>query len=408
MHLYAVPLIFILIGLAMYVVLGGADFGAGIWQLTAGGGADGARIRDHAHEAMAPVWEANHVWLIFVLTVLWTAYPTAFGSIASTLSVPLFIAGLGIIFRGAAYALRSGATSHRQEQRIDTVFAISSLLTPFTLGTAVGAIAARRVPVGNASGHLISSWTGPVSILIGAIAVATSAYLAAVFLSADAVRRGEADLARRFRTRALIAGTAAGGLAVGGLVVIHSDAHRVYHGLTAGNGLPALIISIVAGLAAVGLVLARRFEPARYTAALAVAAVIAGWALAQDPVLLPGLTIAQAAAPHDTLVLVTVAVIAGGALLFPSLALLFALLLRGTFALGSQPNGSAAGPGLVASAARAGLAGRAAVACLVAGVGLVTFADAPWAHAIGVTSLLAVIVLGVIAVAPDQLARGHE
>src|ERR1700730_1535411 len=119
MHLYALPLVFALVGLALYTVLGGADFGAGIWQLTAGRGRDAERIRDHAHHAMGPVWEANHVWLIFVLTVTWTAYPVAFGSIASTLSVPLFIAAVGIILRGAAYALRSGPTSAKETRAVD-------------------------------------------------------------------------------------------------------------------------------------------------------------------------------------------------------------------------------------------------------------------------------------------------
>src|SRR5213595_493371 len=116
MHLYELPLIFALIGLALYTVLGGADFGAGLWQLIAGGGQAGQRIRDHAHDSMAPVWEANHVWLIFVLTVVWTAYPAAFGSIASTLSFPLFIAAVGIIFRGAAYALRAGTSTGREQR----------------------------------------------------------------------------------------------------------------------------------------------------------------------------------------------------------------------------------------------------------------------------------------------------
>src|SRR5438067_4582513 len=136
MHLYELPLIFALIGLALYTVLAGADFGAGIWQLTAGGGPEAARIRDHAHESMAPVWEANHVWLVFVLTVVWTAYPVAFGSLASTLCVPLFIAGIGIIMRGGAYALRAGTKTVREQREVDTAFAISSLLTPFALGTA--------------------------------------------------------------------------------------------------------------------------------------------------------------------------------------------------------------------------------------------------------------------------------
>jgi cytochrome d ubiquinol oxidase subunit II len=405
MHLYDIPLAFVLIGLALYVVLGGADFGAGIWQLTAGTGEDGIRIRDHAHESMAPVWEANHVWLVFVLTVFWTAYPTAFGSIASTLSVPLFIAAIGIIFRGAAYALRSGATSPAQARRIDTVFAVSSLLTPFALGTAAGAIAARRVPVGNAAGHLLSSWTGPTSILIGTLSVATSAYMAAVFLSADAVRRGDAELARRFRMRALIAGTAAGALVLGGIAVVHRSAHPLYHGLVNGNALPALIVSALAGLTALALVYWRRFEPARYTAALAVAAIIAGWALAQQPVLLQGLTIARAAAPHDTLVAITVAVLAGGAILFPSLALLFGLTLRGSLAPGAAAKPQPSGATAVIAASRTGLTSRGAVACLIAGFGLLTVAEASWAHGLGVASQIAFEVLGVVAVGPARAAE---
>src|SRR5437763_544260 len=142
--LYALPLVFALIGLALYGVLGGADFGAGFWQLTAGGGKHGERIREHAHKSMAPVWEANHVWLIFVLTVVWTAYPKAFGSIASTLCVALLIAAVGIIFRGAAYALRSGASSLAEQSTIDTAFGISSVIVPFALGAAVGGIASGR------------------------------------------------------------------------------------------------------------------------------------------------------------------------------------------------------------------------------------------------------------------------
>src|SRR6266511_1784950 len=168
-----------------------ACFGAGFWQLTAGKGPHAASIRDHAHHAMAPVWEANHVWLVFVLTVVWTAYPTAFGSIASTLSIPLFIAALGIILRGATYALRAGTSTPGELRLIDTVFSLSSILTPFALGAAVGGIASRRVPVGNAAGDQFSSWLNPTSLLIGVLAVATAAYMAAVFLCGDAARLGE-------------------------------------------------------------------------------------------------------------------------------------------------------------------------------------------------------------------------
>src|SRR3954467_8871309 len=152
MSLQELPMVFVLLGLVFYVVLGGADFGAAMWQFAVGRGERGERIREHAHEAVGPVWEANHVWLIFVLTVTWTAYPAAFGSLASTLSVALFVAGLAIIVRGAAYALRSGTNSAAEVRRVDTASAASSVLTPFMLGAAVGGLASGRVPYGNAQG----------------------------------------------------------------------------------------------------------------------------------------------------------------------------------------------------------------------------------------------------------------
>jgi cytochrome d ubiquinol oxidase subunit II len=404
-HLYELPLVFVLIGLVFYVVLAGADFGAGFWQLFAGRGASGASVRDHAHDSIAPVWEANHVWLIFVLTVTWTAYPVAFGAIASTLSVPLFIAAIGIVLRGAAYALRAGSASVRERLSIDAVFAVSSILTPFALGTMVGAIAAGRVPVGNAAGNLFSSWTGPLSLLVGVLAVATSAYLAAVFLAADAARARDRALEDGFRVRALAAGVLAGVVAIAGLVVLRADAHSLYRQLLHGDALAALIVSILAGLATLCLVARERFELARYSAALAVAAVIAGWALAQNPVLLPGLTVRQAAAPHDTLVAVVVAVLAGAVILFPSLALLFRLVLRGQLDHAAHTPAPFATPGSLLSASVPGLLARAAAACLLAGFGFLTLAEAGWAHAIGVLALLGFIVCGVLADVPAQLAR---
>src|SRR5436305_12499093 len=223
LHLYNLPAFFALQGVALYAILAGADFGAGIWQLLAGRGEDGTRIREHAHHSMAPVWEANHVWLIFVLTVTWTAYPKGFGSLASTLCVALLIAAIGIIFRGASYALRSGA-GPREERGIDSVFGVSSVVSPFALGAAVGGIASGRVPVGNAAGDPFTSWLNPTSILIGALAVMTGAYLAAVCLIGDAVRAHDRGPAEALRARALAAGIVAGAVAFGGFFVIHSDA----------------------------------------------------------------------------------------------------------------------------------------------------------------------------------------
>jgi cytochrome d ubiquinol oxidase subunit II len=402
-HLYELPLLFALIGLAFYAVLAGADFGAGWWQLTAGNGPDAVSIRDHAHRAMGPVWEANHVWLIFVLTVVWTAYPSAFGSIASTLSIPLFIAAVGIIFRGTAYALRAGASTARELRAIDTVFAVSSILTPFALGAAVGGIASRRVPVGNAAGDQFSSWLNPTSLLIGVLAVATAAYLAAVFLCADAARLGDPKLERKFRTRALTAGLLSGAIALAGMAVLRSDAHPLYHRLVEGKGLIGPLASIVAGSATLALIWWKRYEVSRYTAALAVAAIIAGWALAQSPVFLEGLTVREAAAGRDTLVAVTVAVLVGAAILFPSLALLFRLVLGGDLARGEGAAGQPTQARTLLAALAPGLLSRLAIAYLAAGVGFLTIADAAWAHAVGVFCLFAFILVAFAAALPPDV-----
>jgi cytochrome d ubiquinol oxidase subunit II len=407
-----IPMLFILAGLVFYIVLAGADFGAALWQVTAPRTPEGRRLRDLAHDAMAPVWEANHVWLIFVLTVTWTAYPAAFGSIASTLAIGLSVAAFGIIVRGAAYALSSGTADPREIRRIDQASAISSVLTPFALGACIGALASGRVPYGNAAGDLWSSWLNPTSIFIGVLAVVFSAYLAAVYLSADAVRHGRDELAEPFRRRALGAGTLAGVLSVAGLVVLHEDAHPLYRELVAGSGLPAVIVSVAAGAVTLGLVARRRFELARYGAALAVTAIVAGWALAQQPRFLPGLTIEEAAAPHDTLVATIVAVVGGAIILFPSLALLLRLTLGGH--LGHEGEGDDGAPERVGEAPPApptgrlvpldpSLAGRIAAACLVVGLGLLTAAETGWAHAIGVVGLLGFVVVGFLAAVPALL-----
>jgi cytochrome d ubiquinol oxidase subunit II len=400
MHLYTVPVLFVLAGLVLYAVFGGADFGAGLWQLLAGGGERGVRVRDQAHRALAPVWEANHVWILFVITVSWTAYPEAFASIASTLAVALFVAGLGIIMRGASYALRAGV---EDTKRIDVVFALSSILTPFALGAALGGIASGRVPVGNAQGDLITSWLNPTSVMIGLLAVAFSAYLAAVYLAADSRRQGDSALEDYFRGRALVAGVVSGVLALVGLFVLRSDVRALFDELVDGAGLPALIVSGLAGVATFVLVWRRRYELARLGASLAVAAVVVGWALAQEPVILPGLTVEQAAAPDATLVAVIVAVVAGALVLFPSLGLLFSLVLRGRFDE-ARPVEVPVRSGDVLRASRPGLLVRSALACLVAGFGFLNVADAGWAHAIGVAAFAGFVVLGFLALVPRDLA----
>jgi cytochrome d ubiquinol oxidase subunit II len=323
----------IVVGMTAYFVLGGADFGAGLWDLTAGGAARGHRLRAMVQRSMGPVWEANHVWLIFVLVVSWTAFPVAFGSVMSTLYVPMLAVAAGIIVRGTGYALRDVATSVTEARVLGGAFAVASVLTPFCLGAAVGAIGSGRVPVGNAAGSALDSWLNPTSIALGVLAVLGGAFLAAVFLAADAARDGFPDLERAFRRRALATGVAAGAVAIGALFVLRSDAPRLYGELTAGRGLACILVSALAGTTTLALVWRGRHGAARYVAAAAVGAVTIGWALAQYPELLPGqLSIDEAAAPHATLVALLAAAAIGLAVVGPALVALYRLAARGEIA----------------------------------------------------------------------------
>jgi cytochrome d ubiquinol oxidase subunit II len=381
------PMVFILVGIAAYTVLAGADFGTGLWTLLAGSGGDAAR--DHARHAMGPVWEANHVWLIFVLVVCWTAYPVAFGSITSTLAVPLFIAAIGIILRGASYALRGQLDEAPGRRAVENLFALSSVLTPFALGTVVGGIASGRVPVGNAAGDLITSWLNPTSVFLGLLAVATGGYLAAVYLAADAHRLGERALELDFRTRALVSGVCAGALALAGLIVVHYDAPALFDGLTHGGGMVMVVVSGAAGVVTLFLVWRNHFGAARVSAALAVAAIIAGWALAQRPRFLPGLTIAQAAASRSTLLALIVAVACGAVVLVPSLILLFRLFLHGRLDPGAVPDATGPTPPHQAGERSLRVLAIVAVATLLAGVAMTVLADPGWILGIGVVCLIA-------------------
>src|ERR687885_1857470 len=188
------------IGVIAYAVLGGADFGAGFWDLTAGGAQAGRRPRHLVDLALAPVWEANHVWLIFCLVMLWSAFPAAFAAITTTLYVPLGLAALGIVVRGSGFAFRKVLVCTDQQRLTGAAFAISSVLAPFFLGAVVGGIASGRVP---AAGHgdPVTSWVNPTSLLGGTLAVLTCAFVAAVFLTAEARRREEVELEAWFQRR---------------------------------------------------------------------------------------------------------------------------------------------------------------------------------------------------------------
>jgi cytochrome bd ubiquinol oxidase subunit II len=396
------PLVLMLVGLTAYAVLGGADFGAAFWQL----GSRSEARREHAYRSMGPVWETNHVWLVFVLAICWTAYPEAFASIFSTLTVPLFIAAVGIILRGTAYAVHSGTAREIERQTVDAVFSVSSILTPFALGTAIGGIASGRVPVGNAEGDLVTSWVNPTSFAIGAIAVATGVYIAAVYLAGDAARAGHDELAAAFRRRALASGAVTGIVALAGLLVVSLDAEKLRSGLFGWPAILAIAASPAAGLATLELVRRASFEAARYLASAAVAAIVVGWALAQRPELLPGLTVQEAAAERPVLVATIVGVAVGAVILVPSLVLLFGLMLRGRFDRDAAGADSEPGAGGVALSRRP-LAGLAILA-LAVGLPLTLVPDGGPVQAVGVIGLLTFVAVGSAALGSTAAAAAAE
>jgi cytochrome d ubiquinol oxidase subunit II len=321
--------------LTLYAVFAGADFGAGIWDLLAGRSRSGAAPRALIDRVLTPVWEANHVWLIFALVITWTAFPQAFGAIMSTLYIPLSLAALGIVLRGAAFAFRHIARGLPARRALGATFAASSALTPFFMGTVAGAIATGRVPA-EGHGDRVTSWLNLPSITIGALLVATCAYLAAVFLVSQARRAGAAELERYFRARAIGSALVAGALAAAGLVVLRADARALYDDLV-GEALILVVASGVFGVAAL-IQLVRSGQGSRPLAVAAVAAVVWGWGVAQAPDILPGaLTIDQAAAPDSALTALLVVFGAAALIVVPALGLLFTLHQRSLLGEGRDP-----------------------------------------------------------------------
>ncbi|MEU1390380.1 MULTISPECIES: cytochrome d ubiquinol oxidase subunit II [unclassified Nonomuraea] len=316
------------IGLTAYVLFGGADFGGGVWDLLAGGAERGRRRRDLVEHSIGPVWEANHVWLIFVIVLAWTGVPSVFASVASTLYIPLTLVALGVIGRGAAFAFRKVSARLWQRRLFGATFAFSSVVTPFFLGAAAGGIASGRVPPGIAKGDLVGSWVNPTSMAVGALGVGTAAYLAAVYLTRDARRGGQEDLAEEFRRRALGCGAVVGVLAAVSLLVLRADAPALFAELTTGRALPLLALSVLAGLASLVLLWRRAYLAVRLSAALAVTGLLWGWGVGQYPVLLPGLTLDQAAATDAVLGASLGSLAVGAVLLVPSLWWLYATFQR--------------------------------------------------------------------------------
>jgi cytochrome d ubiquinol oxidase subunit II len=267
--------------------------------------------------------------LIFIFVILWTSFPEAYASITLTLFVPLTLAALGIVLRGASFAFRKAVVQLRYRRLFGGGFALSSVLVPYCMGAVAGGIASGRVPAGGQAGDPVDSWINPTSIFGGILAVAVAAYLAAVYLVWDARRLSDNEMTEYFRRRAIIAAGVVGVLGVVGIFVLRADASYLFQGLTS-QALPLVILGTLCGVAALVLLLRSAPRGARLLAVFAVLGVIIGWAVAQWPYILPQtLTFAAAASPSGTLTAVLIVVVLAVLIVAPGFILLYVLDQRG-------------------------------------------------------------------------------
>ena len=317
----------IVVALDAYVLTGGADFGGGVWDLAASGARKEGQ-RQHIADTLAPIWEANHVWLIVVVVMVFTAFPAGFSTIAIVLHIPLTVMLFGIVLRGSAFIFRSyGSTTEGARRRWGVIFAAASIVTPLFLGVIVGALASGAVgeaslriadPSASFADVYVAPWVSLFPIVIGLFALALFAFLAAVYLAYNAPAP---SLAEDFRKRALAAAAVVFALAAASLLISHWRAPGVAGALMqSGLSIPLQVGTGVAAVTAIVALWRRRYGVARVAAGAQVSGILWGWALAQFPFILPPLlTIRAAAAPSRTLELLVIGLLVGAAVLIPSL-----------------------------------------------------------------------------------------
>jgi cytochrome bd ubiquinol oxidase subunit II len=328
MSIALVALCILWLALIAYAVLGGADFGAGIWDLFAVG-AQRHRQRQLINQAIGPVWEANHVWLIFLIVGLFTVFPSAFAIFTTVLFVPLTIVLVGIVLRGAAFIFRTYEldATNRTAEVWSRVFSSTSLITPFFLGASAAAVASGRIATshGVAQANPGPAWLSPFALVIGAMAVTLCATLAAVYLTLEASRHQEPDLAQAYRRRALIGGALTAILGALGLLLSISEAPQLWSGMLS-RAWPVVIATMLIGLVTAGLLYTRRYRPARITVILEAAFMLGSWGLSQYPYIIPpNVTIDNAANDPGVITALVISIIIGMALLLPSLYYLFSV-----------------------------------------------------------------------------------
>ncbi|WIG60751.1 MAG: Cytochrome d ubiquinol oxidase subunit II [Ktedonobacterales bacterium] len=317
------------IALIAYAVLGGADFGGGIWDLFARG-RTAARERSAIAGAMGPVWESNNIWLIFVLVITWTAFPIVYASVSTALFIPITFALIGIVLRGASFSFRS-----HYGMRVGAgvawghVFSTASIITPFLLGTVAGALAGGMIHVSGSpaqvQANLWTTWTTPFALACGAFAVALCAVLAATYLTVDSHNNGDLLLAERFRQRAIIAGAVTAAVGVLAAVLSSFQAPVLWHGLI-GKALPFSLGAILLGLATAVALLRNAYAAARILVAAGTVFIFAAWGVAQWPYfIVPDVTVDNAASPSSVLGPLLIVALLGLILVLPVLWYLFSI-----------------------------------------------------------------------------------
>ncbi len=312
----------LVLSLTAYAVLGGADYGGGVWDLLATGPTAKRQRATIAH-AIGPVWEANHVWLIVAIVIVFTAFPHAFAAVSTFLHIPLSLVLIGIVLRGSAFVFRAYGPDDAQHERFwGRVFAVASTATPLFLGVIVGAITEGQLPAspeGSFAAVFVNPWLTPFSVAVGAFALVLFAYLAAVYLTLEA---RDPDERAAFRIRALASGAGVGVLAATVLALAHPD---VRAGVIASPwAVPLHVATGASAVAAFAFLWHETYYLARIAAVSQVVLILWGWALAQYPYAIrPHLTLAASAAPENVQVLLLQVLGVGGVILLPSLLYLF-------------------------------------------------------------------------------------
>lgn len=309
-----------------YAALGGADFGGGIWDLFSPGKEEDDERRQLIVHALGPVWEANNVWLIYLVVGLYTAFPPVAATLATSLFIPFSLALIGFVMRGASFAFRTQFGRMVIVREIwGRVFGIASIITPFLLGTCAAAVASGKLRVqhGTAPVAVFDAWLTPFALTVGAIAIALCATIAPIYLTVEAQNAQNEKLTAVFRKRAFIAGAVLVVLSILGISLTPSEAPQIWHGLL-NQALWAVILTVIIGLATVAALFFRRYGLARIGIILETGAFLGTWGLAQLPYIVPpDLTIANAASPPTTLREFFFSALVGMLVLIPSLWFLF-------------------------------------------------------------------------------------